>query len=381
MFNRTGKLPACLVAFSLFLAVLSALGCCASTLIPPDQAFKPIGWKLEEFLCERNRSNNVIILGSSLGLVPAARADWQYAGRENLRTDFEWLYKELVQYKQSLYLQALLSNFDQSRLRIVNLALTGAMVSDDEFVLRRIVCDREKPQLVILLVAPRDFVSNGCRTEKSTYICNQIRYIERTFPEFTARSSVLPGSLINGVANLHFHFVAGARTIKSCLVDKPLHFLGASIERKFRIRLAEDVRKRLYCQCAYRFDWKPQYALENALADLPAYRAYYQPPNWREFAVQTRSLEQLLAFGREHSIKLLVVNMPLTEHNRALLDRKLAGQYNEALPRICRANDAYYLDTSTLPLKETDFEDSAHLNAAGGMKFFQALASKVEQLY
>jgi hypothetical protein len=117
----------------------------------------------------------------------------------------------------------------------------------------------------------------------------------------------------------------------------------------------------------------------NTLADLGAYREMYLPVNEELFKKQQASFQKLLQLLRENKIPTVVVDMPLTDANLALLPRKTLSEYKSCLQNTCTINGARVWSPQ-LNLALSDFSDSAHMNASGGKKFFAALDSYLFRL-
>ena len=126
-------------------------------------------------------------------------------------------------------------------------------------------------------------------------------------------------------------------------------------------------------------DQTPDYTVRsNMVNDLRSYQARYNPPNDQGFCEQYRNFERLLQLLSSHHIRTLVVNMPLTSENRSLLAVSTARAYKQAWALLPQQFGADQLDFSTsAAYTQSDFEDSAHLNAVGGNKLFQAIAQYV----
>jgi hypothetical protein len=100
----------------------------------------------------------------------------------------------------------------------------------------------------------------------------------------------------------------------------------------------------------------------------------YLPVNEELFKKQQASFGKLLQLLKSNNIPTVVVDMPLTKENLALLPDSALQQYRETIDSACRTYDAR-LWHPELNLGLNDFSDSAHMNASGGKKFFSALDS------
>jgi hypothetical protein len=84
--------------------------------------------------------------------------------------------------------------------------------------------------------------------------------------------------------------------------------------------------------------------------------------------------------AKQDGIKVLIVNMPLTKTNMALMPE---GYYQEYLQVLQTTNDRYHcqlLDLNNDKSFETaDFRDTAHMNASGGRKLIDRIVDRISE--
>src|SRR5262249_53662319 len=113
--------------------------------------------------------------------------------------------------------------------------------------------------------------------------------------------------------------------------------------------------------------------------DLPEWKKRYSPADPGRFEKECMHFEELARECREHGIKLVLVNMPLTRENRVLIPAALFRLYREKLHLVAEKYGATLVDldnNSTFTV--SDFIDSAHTNAAGGKKVQDQLMSALD---
>ena len=97
--------------------------------------------------------------------------------------------------------------------------------------------------------------------------------------------------------------------------------------------------------------------------------------------MQKDAYDRLLALAASENIPVVVVSMPLTDANLALLDQPLLESYRHDVREIAQKHHAaFYNLQKSSRFEFSDFEDSAHLNEFGGKKFFDFLAQEVSGL-
>ena len=127
---------------------------------------------------------------------------------------------------------------------------------------------------------------------------------------------------------------------------------------------------------------QPRYERPSVLADdLKHYQFIYTPVKQEKIDTQFVYLERLLADAKKENVKVCLVQMPLSEPNLRLLSAKLRqsilARAKHLAQKYCAA---YCTPEAAASFALSDFEDSSHLNAAGGRKFFNTLAAETAQL-
>ncbi len=318
---------------------------------------------MPEWLAGYN-SPDVVLLGSSLTLVAAARADLALYKRRQ-RTD-PWWYDEIVaNYTHADFLQKQLEENTGLPLTVANLSVSGAMVSDDLYVLHLIKRKDWKPKYVICCVAPRDFISNDGYAGPDTTLFNALRIMRHQYPELALIKTKELAKPALAVASFRQYWSVRQRNARAAWD----HLVQIVSEHK---------------------KWEPLIAVvdgfffpfyephPNQLAGIEQYRTRYNPPNYKLFEQQSKYFEALLAYCAKEKISIGIVDMPLPQENLKMIDPTLLSLYKEGLKQSCRkfavplvdlqARDHYSLDR---------FEDVCHLNEQGGMCAFSRMAREL----
>jgi len=99
----------------------------------------------------------------------------------------------------------------------------------------------------------------------------------------------------------------------------------------------------------------------------------YLPVNAPLFATQQFYFQKLLALLKDNNVPVIVIDMPLTKENLALLPADTLAKYRDAVQSSCKKFSDHLLRPD-FPMSRADFEDSAHMNAGGGKKLFKCIA-------
>lgn len=92
--------------------------------------------------------------------------------------------------------------------------------------------------------------------------------------------------------------------------------------------------------------------------------------------IQTIFLKRLVSFCKKNSIEFILVNLPLTAENRALMKPGFYNSFNDTLKSIAENDSITFIDLSKNPnfVGHEVFHDSAHLNQLGGKRLIEVLA-------
>lgn len=344
----------------LFLVVTMAVALC----IPPkllnaadgvESKYRVLVSKLSSFL-KSSENPDVVIMGSSLVLMPAVRCDERAQGKNPCYDP--WYYARFVpEYTKSDYFQNILKEKLGLTLNVKNLGVASSLMSDQQGIFEAMIKSGKKPRLLVLGLAPRDFLDN-----------TQPEYLKtptRQFLEEYNETSLLPTELsVKGLQEsaerfehrfkMIFAFVKEKATALACKTSGNPASVEYSVPNPSS---AERVNK---------------------LADLNDYKRLYNPPNMEMLNAQTGYLRDLLVSAKQNGVHVIVVNMPLTHENLRALDRTAFREYVRSVSRLSLNYNASYVDIGSYSgYQLSDFEDCCHLNAKGGKKFYNALVSNM----
>ena len=318
--------------------------------------FRVLVTKLASFL-PSSENPDVVVLGSSLVLVPAVRCDDLIAGKTPCYD--RWYYDRYIpEYTHSEYLQQKLSKLTGQNLTVKNLGVASSIMSDQYGIFKLMLAEGKRPKMLVLGLAPRDFLDN-----------TQQKHLEtptRLFIHEYEDNSLLPQSLSiselqNSAGKIQRRFEKVVARIRTSSVNLACAISGHQ-------SVAEYSSGQTYVGD------RP-----NRLKDLETYRKLYNPPNFSMLAQQSKYLSRLLATARKNNIAVLVINMPLTRENTDTLDPAALVAYTNTLATISAHYGAGFLNIGShsdqYSLK--DFEDCCHLNVHGGEKFYAAMVSNL----
>jgi len=118
----------------------------------------------------------------------------------------------------------------------------------------------------------------------------------------------------------------------------------------------------------------------DAYQDLWRYRQKYNPPDLTILARQFQCLDEFLFQARRYGVSVIVVDMPLSKENLALLDKNVYSFYLTKLTCLSRKHGASLISPSSeARYDSSDFMDSCHMQASGMHKCLQSIASAIRR--
>lgn len=342
----------------------------------------PIVAKLRDYL-DSQRNADVIVVGTSLTLVPAVRLDDAFH-KQRTRYDDWYGRNHLLEYNKADYLAHLLSQAAGHPTDVANLGIVGSLMSDHYLIVEKALAAGKHPKAIVVMLAPRDFMDNT-RSEIDKTPVYSILADFTAFNDLIAKNPP-PDRIFDFVVNNFWSFYKIKGDVRTILTT----FACRHLDRQASLFLSNKFRGQKFDPNS---DYKtgrivgvldkvtPVYTRgRNVLPDLPEYQKVYLPVNNKMIAEQEPYLERLLRLAQEKQIPVLVADMPLTKENLAILPESALSAYQERLKRLSSKYQAVLLKPmETQQYVLTDFEDSCHMNAQGGKKFYAQLMQKVKE--
>jgi hypothetical protein len=314
----------------------------------------------------------VLIVGASGILFPSVRCDDAYYGRRT-RYDAVYMAQNIWSYSRSDFFQHELSKGLGKQVDMINTAVGGCMASDQYLILKRYLASGKKPKLILLFSGPKDFIDNQRKdvTTTSTYTLladypTRIADIMQNNVVFVPAFQSLTDTALKAVCTYY-----NARTdYRDFLTDVAAKMTGhpkfvgtpAPVQNKEEIKFAD------------RKDIKPQFTESKDRKDLALFRHIYLPTDAQQFATQSKFMDKIVALAGQENIPITITFMPLTPEHIDVLGGPTFTNYKQTVRNIAQKWHVPCFDpASQVTFAGTEFEDSAHLNGAGGKKFFACL--------
>ena len=312
--------------------------------------------KLAAFLPSAENPD-VVVMGSSLVLTPAVRCDDKLAGKVPCYE--RWYYDRYIpEYTESVYFEKKLKDDAGLHLKIKNLGVASSIMSDQFGIFRLMLNEKKQPKLLILGLAPRDFLDNTQQHHLETPTRQFIREYEQDslWPEKWSATEIK-----NTATKVEHKLEKVIAKVRTTALSLACNLSGHQARAEYNVN-------------GYEGDHP------NRLKDLETYRRLYNPPNYTMLAQQSSYLRKLLVAAANHNVRVLIVNMPLTKENIACLDAHAYQEYVASLKSLSSEFNAGFLDIGSQQRESyslADFEDCCHLNARGGEKFYESLSASI----
>lgn len=259
---------------------------------------------------------------------------------------------------------------------VLNMAVQGAGACDYYMMTRGLFEGDRKPKVLVLGLAPRDFIDNKMSNLGST---EPFMFYERYVPfdDTVARAYSDPISRTLGAIEwkvLHmplrrFHAAVAGYFMDDSTIEKP------------RAAAGDQLRNALCTSTLRIFPGDivvPARLQEGCFDNTSEYASRYKNPHPEHFKTQLFFFEEMLKRMHEQNIQVLVVDMPTLMRNRAMLPISFWVEYTTKMESICAKQHAQYLFLSASEdYNKMDFVDTVHVNFRGGAKVLNRIAEEL----
>ncbi|MDZ4835564.1 MAG: hypothetical protein SGJ27_17455 [Candidatus Melainabacteria bacterium] len=309
--------------------------------------------KISKFL-DSKEEPDILLLGSSLWLLPSARCDDQMLGKPICYED--WYLSGFVNsYDKSLYFERRLKESGVNA-SVKNLAITSSLMSDNSDMFKTIMETGKRPKVIVCGLAPRDFIDATVK------------------PGFTPTQLLLTEFKINQISNSPIDFSIDGLNYEKTKVVHHFEKIVARI-RSISTDLIGDATNHSATEGVRTAAIKRP----NVFKDLKTYKHIYELKSKEMLVRQADYLRDLLSCAKTHDVAVVLINMPLTKENISMLDRDLYNDYVGTIRDAAREQNALFLDVGSESKYDSleDFEDSCHLSAQGGKKLFKTVVTAI----
>jgi hypothetical protein len=306
----------------------------------------------------------VVLLGSSLVMYPFWTMDRDSYGS----------IPDIFHHHDSMVLHKRLQDEGFKNASVYSLAVFGQMVSDAYIYVNEFLKDEKKPEYLVYGIAPRDFHDSDLPGPMSTNTFKRLVDL-KNFSKYANLYLPAIQDKVDFVAS-HVCFFYAKRWRLQHEFDKAVNkfykLFGASAPGNADTKKQEN-------NAGFMLTGDKDERWANSMAEYS--RRYKSISEDRSLAVQTGFLERLLQLCQERSIKVVVINMPLSQDNRKLLPAGFYKTFRSDIAKITARPGVKFLDMGdSNEFSAGDFWDTCHLEHGGGYKLLNHLLPNMKQL-
>lgn len=263
-------------------------------------------------------------------------------------------------------------------------SVPGVMMSDQAFVIAKLLTGDTKLKFLIVTYSPREFIDNELGDKlTSTPTRTVVNFIDRRqnlLPKVLSAESVITWTSNHVLfCNLVRRHILKQTSRWIChLSNHPLSRWDSGHDN-----LNDEVKNEFSQTDILTTDPNasdsqgPAYEKRLAL-DLSVYQKRYNPFNEKGMNIQLQALDELLATCTSHSIAVQLVGMPISQANKNLLAPGIYDLMDKKVRQIASKYGTQVNDINQMEsFEQTDFRDSVHLSKTGSLKFLPLFNSSV----
>jgi hypothetical protein len=352
------------IATNLILARITSIDCHPQRGVPDNDKdvwsnTMSIDFTADQFTALKQRPE-VVLLGSSLMMQPFWHLDHV----------LDPSISDIFHYHGCIAIERELAAAGLPNQHVFNMGTFGQMVSDAYIWTNEFLRGDKAPDVVVLGLAPRDFHD----------------------AELSATMNTLTFQRLIGLQNLGKYSDLYMPNWQDRLDFIASHTMFL-YERRWRVQ--REMRKAMDRMCSWIDTNKPATPAEETtmqravLFGKPDYRWYHSKKEYHiryrnidvnALAGQMLFLKQFLLVCHERQIRVILVNMPLSAQNIALMPPGFYAGYCAQIENAARTSNVKLINLArSAEFKNSDFWDTAHLNEDGGKKLVKAIAPVVAQ--
>jgi hypothetical protein len=318
-----------------------------------------------------NQPASIVLLGDSQMNAAVFQAD-VFTARKDLDCATD---REAITLEQDLKSSPLSGN------RVLNLALAGAMASD-QYLLSKALLTAIPPKFVIVGVSPRCFIDNSLPSASAS---EPFQFFNK-YVDLKSLSGLVFSDQINQANWQIRHYLPLLIAQNRALTWFQERVAGTpsksskNLEAENRMpRPSPNMLRAIY---GSQGDVKPGEAMMSPAVitgfydNSREYAARYREIDTPNYKAQKVFFANFLSSLNQLGCRVVVVEMPSTKKNQVLLPPQFWSQYKLWITSQCAANNALWVDLSEDPqFTQPYFLDTVHLNPFGARLLMQRLAA------
>lgn len=327
------------------------------------------------------KENSIALISSSLGIAAANMADYKQYGSPDPSSP------EAMQYSQFKTLDQMLEKKTGRKIKTTNFSNSAALISEDLLVAKEAVRLKAKPSLIVLAIAPRDFLDHFTATYHRSRLAQILISRQAPIWQRDKTPQVNLDVLMSKIWPYYSQRVE-YRDLAIQTVCKALNRSASLFSATHRLESPNpETRETPPSETAPQEPKAPaQLFLSDEIMSEEKlrkheldYRGRYLPIDQERWEKEINSLKQFTQFCHDQNIPLLIVAMPITQRNRRLLPPEFLQKHMQAVQDLASSKAVLLNLMDDKRFVKTDFSDTAHLRSDGGVKFAEILSDEIKQ--
>ncbi len=293
--------------------------------------------------------------------------------------------QDAVYHHRSYYLEHLLKQRSLGDLSTFSMAIGGQMASDAFAIVSTLFNSADRPKVIVYGIAPRDFIDSMFLDPASTETYRFMTKAGNRSLTATAGHNSFWNKTNSAAEHACFlydrrlDFVAigqrWARTFLSAILNiQDFDTVNAPPELKLIAKVNQPEEAGPNQWLASPYDPHRSTFRDN----LPEYKQRYSLFKPKVYQTQIAYFERFLKYCRDTGINVVLVNMPITAENMAILPDGIYRRYSLDVARLAQQYDVKLVDFNKPGIfPHSQFADSVHVNGLGAERFLELLSDNL----
>jgi hypothetical protein len=335
---------------------------------------------------QRLKEESIIFISSSLGIAAANMADYEMYKTPNP------LSQQATEYSQYRCLDQHIREMADTNTRTVNFSNVAAMISEDLLIAKEAVRLHGKPSLMILAIAPRDFLDHYTAayhrsrlaqiliSRQTGYIWDTNKSKQENLDAFVCKIWPYYSQRVE-YRDLFIKIACESFNRSESLFSAATKLDKKSSNQEVKAVTVGPDETTNNSQSAKPLVLSDDLASEEKLIIFDNdYRGRYLPIDSDRWKHEIDSLKSLTQYCRDKKIPLLIVTMPITQRNQKLLPPDFLSAHTKAVSEIATSSSSRFLDLMADPrFTQSDFSDTVHLRSTGGIKLARIITDEIRE--
>lgn len=253
---------------------------------------------------------------------------------------------------------------------IFSFAIFGQMVSDAFIYVNEFLSKERAPEFLIYGIAPRDFSDHDLSSPMATNTFKRLVNLDNLAPY---ASLYLPGfqdKIEFVMSRLCYFYKNRSRIQQEFGKGVEVAYIATGVHEKEKKLDFSNAGFMMFGGMKDRWD-----------SSEKEYTRRYKDIAERDLSMQMGFLQRLLQVARERNIKVVLINMPLSDTNRNLLPPGFYSRFRQEIAAAANQPGVKLVDIGdSAEFNHFDFWDTAHLGPTGGQKVLAHVIPAMREL-